>query len=120
MSEGYREESRFEYDSEEGDPISQVARTGDLELNTGATIPKAALDAEHDHACGDLEEVGTRDGAKQMIVNDGNEDVRASMLRTSSVMMKVTLGEADARTGDIVVNHEVVDTELSEAYYATQ
>ena len=104
MSEGYREESRFEYDSEEGDPIGQVARTGDLELDTDAlleeigrfenfdvemvftsdewhsfsvdlrsyilaqrlvnkvpnlvrpraTIPKAALGAEHDHACGDL------------------------------------------------------------------
>ena len=32
MSEGYREESRFEYDSEEGDPISQIARTDDLDL----------------------------------------------------------------------------------------
>ena len=38
MSEGYREESRIEYDSEEGDPISQVARTGDLELNTDALL----------------------------------------------------------------------------------
>ena len=32
MSVGYREESRFEYDSEEGDPISQIARTDDLDL----------------------------------------------------------------------------------------
>ena len=38
MSEGYREESRFEYDSEERDSISQVARTGDLELNTDALL----------------------------------------------------------------------------------
>ena len=32
MSEGYREESWFEYDCEEGDPISQIARTDDLDL----------------------------------------------------------------------------------------
>ena len=32
MSEGYREESGFEYDSEEGDPISQIARTDYLDL----------------------------------------------------------------------------------------